>query len=202
MHRPKVTQATGQPVSLSPPSGRPGRIRRRVLAVISISLLVLASISITWMIVIRQQRIPELTRENFDAARVKWDATNIDDYAIETIVVGMQPATYRAEVRNGEILAAQRNGYALKDQRTLGTWSVPGMFRTIEHDLLNFERDEAEGKSTRELHLRAEFDPELGIPRRYLRVEWSSGAQVSWDVAEFTQGQVAAEPVEVSDNGK
>ena len=67
---------------------------------------------------------------------------------------------------HGVAKTATLDGHELTNRRTLGTWAVPGMFNTIQIDVENQAR-----KDRGELLLRAEFDPQLGIPRRYERVE-------------------------------
>jgi hypothetical protein len=126
--------------------------------------------------------VPELTTETFAAAVQRWDSDAPTSYAIETQVKGLQPATYSVEVRDGKVIGASRNGSALRDQRTLGTWSVPGMFGTIESDLqtnADAERDQAP------LELRAEFHPQFGYPQRYVRLAWGSKITTSWEVHSF-----------------
>ena len=149
-------------------------------------------ILITVSLLARRGSIPELTRSEFDRALSKWNSSEPSRYSITTTVVGRQPATYSVAVANGDVVVALRNDHPLKDQRTLGTWSVPGMFRTIEHDLIAIESDAANGVASSDLHLRAEFDPQWGFPTRYLRVEWTSGAQVSWSVDQFENGASAS----------
>ena len=130
----------------------------------------------------------ELTRADFDAAEQRWNDSRPADYDIEIEVTGRQAATYRVEVRDGVVRSATRNGDALKQPRTMGTWSVPGMFGTIERDLIAVE-ERAAGTgnlSSSRLHLRATFDLELGIPRCYLRLELASQMQVTWEVTELT----------------
>jgi len=104
-------------------------------------------------------------------------------------VHGPQPATYRVEVRDGEAIAAWRNGEPLKSQRTFGTWSVPGMFSTISRDVEAIERAAAEHRQ-RPLILRAAFHAEYGYPERYRRIDNGSrkggdSIAVTWEVVEF-----------------
>lgn len=79
--------------------------------------------------------IPPLEPSQFYEARAKWDAAGPQDYEIEIVVTGSQPATYEVHVRNGQAEVALRNGQPLRQRRTLGTWSVPGMFSTIQRDV-------------------------------------------------------------------
>jgi hypothetical protein len=130
---------------------------------------------------------PSLTEESFRAARQRWDERAPDNYDVEVKVEGRQPATYRVQVRGGRSIAAFRNGQPLTQQRTFGTWSVPGMFGTIRRDLAQIEkrRSGQADRTTPQLTLRASFDPQWGYPRRYLRMEAGSTQDVSWDVIRF-----------------
>jgi hypothetical protein len=114
---------------------------------------------------------PRLTRAAFDEARQRWERSQTADYDVEIEVKGRQPAVYRVEVRNNRVQRALRNGYPLKQRRTHGTWSVPGMFGTIETDLESAEgaREKAPGQDNGTLLLRAVFDPKLGYPSYYHR---------------------------------
>jgi hypothetical protein len=138
---------------------------------------------------------PLLTRDAFDEAWERWEEANLADYDVEVEVQGRQPATYLVEVRNNEVDRALRNGYPLKQRRTHGTWSVPGMFDTIEIDLENVERATApaakadraasgERDGSSELRLRATFDPQFGYPSYYHRGQLG-GEDVVWRVRRF-----------------
>ena len=135
---------------------------------------------------------PRLTPEIFAAARKRWDAAAPANYDVEVRVSGPQAATYRAEVRGGEARSAWRNGRPLSGVRTLGTWSVPGMFSTIGRDIEAIER-RAAGRAppgAPELILKAQFDPQYSFPQRYRRIEWgsrkgSTAVTVTWEVTEF-----------------
>ena len=193
---------TTEPDEFAAQPRRAAKIRRGVLLAIGGGLLTIAGLLVIWVISSSRQRLPELTRKRFDAARAQWNAANPNSYTIETEVVGRQPATYRVQLADGQIVVAQRNDYPLKDQRTLGTWSVPGMFGTIEHDLLATEQPATAAAGPRsELHLRAEFDPQWGYPKRYLRVEWGTDAQVSWTVQQFTTADSSADSLEREPDG-
>jgi hypothetical protein len=142
--------------------------------------------------VANRDRTPELTPQIFAAARERWKANAPHDYDIEVRVEGPLPAAYRARVRDGQAIAAWRNGKPLATVRTFGTWSVPGMFSTISRDVEALER-RAAGQAppgSPELILRAEFDPQFHYPRRYRRTEWgsrkgSTAQEVKWVVKEF-----------------
>ena len=149
------------------------------------------ALGLAFALVLVRQRIhdptPALTPEILAATQLRWERNGPADYDIEVQVEGNQPALYRVEVRRGEAVAAQRNGHPLKQLRTLGTWSVPGMFGTMSSDLEQLEK-RAAGKAnapTPHLTLRARFNPATGYPEKYLRYEAGSRMQVSWEVIRF-----------------
>ena len=78
---------------------------------------------------------PELTVDDFDSAWEHWQKNSLENYDICIQVTGRQPAIYEISVRECEVILAVCNGHRLKSKRTWGTWSVPGMFQTIEYDL-------------------------------------------------------------------
>lgn len=163
---------------------------RRVLAYGLAILFGPLVLLVSWTIVSRARSLPPLERAGFEAARQTWAQTAPADYDIEVVVEGRQPATYRVEVRDGEVRVALRNGLPLTQPRTMGTWSVPGMFGTIEIDLDNVEQSEREADraTTTRLLLRARFDSHYGYPARYHRIELvrqGVNPEVSWTVTKF-----------------
>ena len=144
------------------------------------------------LIVMRQVNYdptPSLSPAQFHAANDHWNAHRIPTYDIEVKVTGPQAAVYRVQVRDGEAVAAWRNGQPLQSQRTFGTWSVPGMFSTMSRDVEAIERAAREHQQ-RPLILRAAFNPEYGYPERYRRIDngsrkGSDSMAVTWDVVEF-----------------
>ena len=103
------------------------------------------------------------------------------------VVRGSQPATYAVQVRNGQAENATRNGRPLNQRRTFGTWSVPGMFSTMQRDVEAIERRARPNADPNlpQLTLRAEFDSRYSYPARYRRIEWGSPTEVSWEVTRF-----------------
>jgi hypothetical protein len=163
---------------------------QRILASFLGGIAAIVVIALGTILVLRRDAVPELTPTAFEAAEARWGAAGCANYTIETQVRGMQPATYRVEVRDGAVVSATRNGNPLRDRRTLGTWSVPGMFGTIESDLqTNAEADPGQSP----LQLRAEFHPTYGFPQRYVRLAWGSKVTTSWQVQSFTMDEVEDE---------
>ncbi len=131
----------------------------------------------------RQPLPPELTRAIFDSAWERWQANAPANYSIEVQVVGPQPAIYAVTVQEGLVVSATRNGNPLPaNPRTMRTWSVPGMFDTMEFDVMRLEKPEPSY-----LRLRARFDEHLGFPAQYHRDDNQNQFQMRWTVTEFEE---------------
>ena len=131
----------------------------------------------------RKELLPALEIDTYDQAWALWKSKEPLNYNIRVQVFGRQPAVYEAQVRDGVATSARHNGHPLTQLRTLGTWSVPGMFNTIGHDV------EAIQKSTpatpTELTIRGTFDEQWGYPLQYQRIQWGSDHEVHWRVLNF-----------------
>jgi len=110
--------------------------------------------------------LPLLTPAKLDEAMGRWRSHEQLDYSMRVHVEGRQGADYEVEVRAGIARSAKRNGNALTNERTFGTWAVAGMFQTLRSDLNNQQEFN--------LDLRAEFDERYGYPARYQRRELRS----------------------------
>ena len=98
-----------------------------------------------------------------------------------------QVEIHRVEVRDGDVRGYTLNDLPMTRRRTFDTWSVPGMFSTIERDVENVELV-ASGKAgpyTPRLTLWGIFHEQYGFPERYRRIQWGSDMEVSWEVTEF-----------------
>ncbi|MEM8678591.1 MAG: DUF6174 domain-containing protein, partial [Planctomycetota bacterium] len=157
-------------------------------------LTILAVLGVMFFLALRWfagDRLSPLDLRRFNDARLAWEADPAEDYRITTEVMGRQPARYTVEVRLGRPRVAFRDGKPLKDQRTFQTWTVDGMFATMEHDV---DRN-AEAEGSLPLHLAAEFDPLWHFPAEYLRVEWGTSMEVAWRVTEFIVHDSADAPL-------
>ena len=93
-----------------------------------------------WTAISNQGKLPPLAVEDFERARQRWQANAPLDYDVTIEVAGRQAAVYHVEVRAGEVVVSTRNSRPLKQRRTRGTWSVPGMFNTMQSDVDNAEQ--------------------------------------------------------------
>ena len=174
------------------PAKRPQRTAIYLRRFVAFTLLGLALGGVVGLFILRQANYdptPTLTPPLFEAAHERWKAVAPRNYDVEVRVTGPQAAVYRAEVRDGEPMAAWRNGQPLTSRRTFGTWSVVGMFATISRDIEALERAAASGAQL-PLILRADFDTQYSYPARYRRIDngsrkGSDAIAVTWDVVEF-----------------
>ena len=101
--------------------------------------------------------------------------------------------TAKGDPTAGAVLVkvATMDGRALTRPRTFGTWSVDGMFETLQRDL---DTNEVENN----LMLGAVFDETYGYPLRYERVELRTGVHDSlqWEVTRFAIKTSAEQPAE------
>jgi hypothetical protein len=131
---------------------------------------------------------PEITGEAFSGARRRWREAGLKDYDVSVEVINSgRLEKYDVAVRGGHAESASRNGAPLTNHRTFETWSVPGMFGTIDSDWQNVEKHlkHQADASTLQLTVKVEFDPKYGYPKRYRRIEWGSSREISWKVTRF-----------------
>ncbi|MCA9263278.1 MAG: hypothetical protein KDA60_05495 [Planctomycetales bacterium] len=145
------------------------------------------SIFAFWIVTSRSQAVPALTPARFASAMQLWEEQGLENYEIAIQVEGRQPAIYEVTVENGEPVRALRNGQPLPAGPTRGTWSVPGMFSTIDYDVeaVAKRENDPEAAQTPRLILRAEFNPQWGYPAKYERLELMTQNAVRWQVTRF-----------------
>jgi len=131
------------------------------------------------------ERIPLLTESDLENAKKLWQQHGPVSYDMDIEIRGAQPGKVQVNVRNRVVTAETRDGRVPKEH-TWETWSVPGMLNTLELDMETAENPEQaiQASPGTKWHLRCEFDPELGIPRRYHRLV-SNGPEVYWRVTRF-----------------
>ena len=136
----------------------------------------------------RRGRLPDVDRDIHAAEFRAWESVAPPNYDIETKVTGRQPALYVVQVRDEAVLSATRNGTPLQQRRTMGTWSVPGMFDTMESDLINEADDQNQRlmSNSPQVTVRAKFHPDWHYPEKYQRIEWGTQYEVEWEVTKFT----------------
>jgi len=175
------------------PNGRSQEAVRRMGAYMAAALLGgVFSLAVVFLVArwFGPGALPEVTAASFEVARATWQRTAPKNYDLDVVVTGRDTATYTVHVRDGVAQGAQRDGQSLPQQRTWGTWTVPGMFETIERDLEAVARHR-EGRAepgTPQLLLRGVFDSQWGYPLRYQRTEvrkFGANQEVLWEVIRF-----------------
>ena len=136
----------------------------------------------------KQPTIPVLTMQEFNRAKQIWVSHGIDSYDLDLeFKGGSNSERIHLEVRKGKVTTVTKNGKPPAQERTREEWTVPNQFAMIAADMAK----EAHGSfGTREgvvIVLRAEFDPELGYPKRYVLdvVKGRSPLHSNWTVTHF-----------------
>jgi hypothetical protein len=133
---------------------------------------------------------PTVTAADLRAALARWRQQGPRDYDLVVVVSGAQTGRYEIQVRDGQPIAANREGRPL-NRRTASYWTVPGLFDVIQHDL-KYVDDPVRGFNApagSAVVLRAEFDAELGFPRRYQRSILGQSSDIDWRVTEFSRAR-------------
>lgn len=131
------------------------------------------------------ERIPLLKESELNDAKRLWQEHGPVSYDMDIEIRGAQPGRVQTNVRNRVVMAETRDGRVPKEH-TWETWSVPGMFNTLELDMETAENPEQaiQAPPGTKWQLRCEFDPVFGIPRRYHRLA-TGGPEVYWRVTRF-----------------
>src|SRR5215207_5505203 len=153
--------------------------RRTTLFVLGSIAFALASlfVALEFFVV---ERIPLLTESDLVIAKKHWQEHGPVSYDMDIELRGAQPGRVQVNVRNRVAMAETRDG-RVPQEHTWETWTVPGMFKTLETDMEIAENPEQaiQAAPGTKWQLRCEFDSKLGIPRRYHRLA-SGGPEVYW----------------------
>mgnify|MGYP007059460768 FL=1 len=127
-----------------------------------------------------------LTTEVLAAARERWAAEGPKDYDLRIEITGAQEGSHRVEVRRGVVVNMTTGGAAVPP-RVWPSWSVEGLFRFLETELENAERPARPHgvDSPDQVLLRAEFDGDLGYPRRFVRHVQGTTKSIEWEITAF-----------------
>ena len=138
--------------------------------------------------VVGRDPLPRLTPDALKAAVARWKAGGPANYDLDLLLSGAQTGNLHIEVREGEVAAMTRDGRAPVQRRTWDFWSVPNQMAMMDEDLAAAESDpqRAFGVADRgQVVLQAEFDPQLGYPRRYRRQVLGTSNMIEWRVTRF-----------------
>jgi hypothetical protein len=167
----------------SPASLRGPRASSLVLGMaagVGIGLLIL----LVWVLVMARESMPPLTSESLEAAMARWEAEGPENYDLEMMLRGREHGTIQLEVRGGEPTAMRRNG-VVPQRRTWEYWTIPEQFAMIERELTGDPRQLFGVANRSQVILHAEFDPQLGYPRRYRRQVLGADQEIHWEIVKF-----------------
>jgi hypothetical protein len=167
--------------------GGPSRRLRRIAVSIGCVVAGIVGGLIVLGLTSRQRPPPAMTAGDFEAAVRRWEAKGPANYEMEVNVSGRQSGTMQVVVKDGEPVSVRREGTPVAEH-TWEYWTVEGLFEIIRTDLEGLDQPErAFGtKDVSQLVQQAEFDAELGYPRRYRRAVLTTGDAIEWEVREFT----------------
>ena len=144
----------------------------------------------TYLLANRNGRMIDVDRQILSDARMTWNSVNPGNYLVEVSVTTSGKDVYEVTVLNHEPVQVKLNGKSLNRRHAFDTWTVQGMLDTIAIDIEHCERWD-EGRAmpgTCDLIIKATFDPESGIPLKYIRMELGRPSNVGvmdWEITRF-----------------
>ncbi len=176
----------GQPAPDAPSSQRRAtrgrtRLQNIVLGVILGSVVGLIGV-FGAMVYFNRDQLPLMKAAEFEAAQAKWNQRGPANYDMDLEGNFNLKGRLHVEVHNGKVTAMTLDGQP-KPKRLWDYYSVPGLFGIIREDL---ERNAAAVTNPEKVVIQqAEFDSELGYPRRYQRSGASAGQGGDWKIVRF-----------------
>jgi hypothetical protein len=123
-----------------------------------------------------------MTAAAFEAAEARWSQRGPASYDMDLEGNFDLKGKLHVEVRKGTVSAMTLDGQP-EPPRLWDYYSVPGLFGIIRDDL---KRNKASATNPENAVIQqAEFDAELGFPRRYQRSGSSAGQGGDWRVVAF-----------------
>ena len=160
---------------------------RKIALAVAWSCLFAALVALGIVALVASRATPALTPQSLAAAKLAWRERGPADYDLDITVRGRQPGEVRISVRDGEVTSMTRDGRSPSQRRTWDYWSVDGQFGMIDQELL-LARDPVKSFGAAEgtnVTLRAEFDQELGYPRRFQRSILGLDMDMEWEITRF-----------------
>jgi hypothetical protein len=138
------------------------------------------------LVLLRSDASPELTPQALDAARRRWQERGPASYELTLQMSGALNDRRRVEVADGVVVAMEIDGRPAAES----AWryaSVDGLLEFLEQELRNAQDPPPSLGVTGpgQVVLRAEFDRELGYPRRFLRHLLGRQQSTSWEIVEL-----------------
>jgi len=127
-----------------------------------------------------------LTTERLTAARQLWQENGPADYEVTIELGGALSDTRLIRVQDRAVVHMETDGIEVPES-AWPYWTVDGMFGFLEQELRN-AADPSRTYGVQDpdrIVLQAEFDPELGYPRHFLRHVLGTGQSVEWTTVAF-----------------
>lgn len=162
-----------------------GRIRLRSLVtglVIGCGLSIVAVLAL--LFVFARGTLPLLTEEALTAAIQRWNERGPKSYRLEISISGERSGSVQIEVRDGEPVSLVRDGRT-PARHTWDFWTVPGQLDAIQGELTGNTQAMFGVPNHAQVIQRAEFDAELGYPRKYQRYVLGKSFETGWEIVKF-----------------
>jgi hypothetical protein len=165
--------------------GKSKRLRRIAITICCVVLGMIGGLVVFAISSVRRPP-PPMTAADFTQAVDKWKANRPANYTMTIQVSGRQQGTMHSVVVDNEPVEVTRSGNPVA-RHTWKYWTVEGLFSIIRTDLENLDQPERAfgAKDTDHLVQQAEFDGELGYPRRYRRAVLTTGDAIEWEIVDF-----------------
>jgi hypothetical protein len=163
------------------PLNRRLKLRNIALAMVLGTVLGIGVAVAVLAMLIRGERLPQVTFDNLNAAAERWTKNGPKDYDLELALTVVNSGLGRIEGRGCDVTAMTHNA-RVTPPYTWDNWSVPGLLSIIRRDLEACMAPKPEDPSAPVP--RGEFDPQYGYPARYHRVT-QTGADAKWRVTGF-----------------
>jgi hypothetical protein len=167
------------------PEPRPRRLRRIAVSIACIVLGIICGLVVFGLTSFRRPP-PAMSAADFENAVARWKKNGPADYEMVLEVSGRQSGTMHVVVKNQKAAGITRGGVSIP-RHTWEYWTIEGLFEVIRTDLEGLDQPErAFGTpDVSQLVQQAEFDEDLGYPRRYRRAVLSTGDAIEWEIVEF-----------------
>jgi len=172
----------------APPDFPPRRRLRTAPLLIGIGLGLLVGIAaLAVYVAFARETTPRLTEEAYRAAAQRWDERGPANYNLDLELSGNRPGKVHVEVRDRQPVRMTRDGVQPRQERTWYYWTAPGMLDTIASELEMAQNPSTsfDAPQATQVVIWAEFDPQLGYPRRYDRVVLGTNLEIHWKVTRF-----------------
>jgi hypothetical protein len=159
------------------------RLRPLILGLV-VGMLAAGILALIVLFFLVRGTTPLVTEAALAAASERWQQRGPKSYRLELMVSGARGGPVEIEVRDGEPVSLLRDGRT-PARHTWYFWTVPGQLEAIELELTGDPRAMFGVPDRSHVILRAEFDAELGYPRKYQRQVLGKSLETGWEVHRF-----------------